>query len=232
MDGSTTVQIQVLLDRFHGGDAAAKAELVRISEDRLLQLTHWMLHDYPRGREHDDTKGIFNESYLRFHTALDEAKPATARQFLGLAALAIRRTLLDLVRKYRGRGEKPWYPPGNLDGIEGGQFVEPDRFALSEDIFSAIDELPDDLREVVMLHHFQGLLHAEIAGLLGLHEDSVKRRWAKARLSLSRKLVAYRTDDGESWPRKSLRWIGSNFCLNGLSNLKLPRRPERRSHPK
>ena len=198
MDGSTTVQIQDLLDRFLKGDAAAKAALVRVAEDRLLILTRRMLRDYPRGREYDDTQGIFNEAYLRLHTALDEAKPGTAREFFGLAALAIRRTLLDLVRKFRGRGSVKRNRPGILDGDVGVTGPEPDRFALSEDLFSAIDELPDDLKEVVMLHHFQGLSQGEIADLLGLHEDSVKRRWAKAKIVLAGKLAAFCPDGGES----------------------------------
>lgn len=203
VDGSTTVQIQALLDRFLGGDEAARAALVGVAEERLLVLTRRMLRDYPRGREHDDTEGIFHEAYLRFHTALDEAKPGTTRQFLGLAALAVRRTLLDLVRKFRGRGADKRTRPVSLDGDDVGRWepaaVEgPDRFVLSEGLFSAIDELPDELKEVVMLHHFQGLSQGEIAGLLGLHEDSVKRRWAKARLLLADTLAAFGPDGGGS----------------------------------
>ena len=198
MSDSTTVQIQGLLDRFLGGDATAKAALVRVAEDRLLILTRKVLQDFPRGREHDDTEGIFQESYLRLHSALDEVKPTTVRQFLGLAALAIRRTLLDLVRKLRGRGaEKRTRPVSlNREDADGGAWDPPEpsapnRFDLTEDLFAAVDGLSDDLKEVVMLHHFQGLAQAEIAGLIGIHEDSVKRRWAKARVILADKLAAF-----------------------------------------
>src|SRR4051812_9476461 len=107
MTVSTTVQIQGLLDRFIGGDEEAKAELIRVAEGRLHVLTRQLLKGFPGGRGHDDTTGIFNEAYTRLHSSLDELKPATVRQFFGLAALEIRRTLLDIVRKLRGRGATP-----------------------------------------------------------------------------------------------------------------------------
>jgi RNA polymerase sigma-70 factor (ECF subfamily) len=196
---STTVQIQGLLDRFLGGDATAKAALVRVAEERLLVLTRRLLREYPGGREHDDTEGIFQEAYLRFHSALDEVRPATVRQFLGLAAVAIRRTLLDLVRKFRGRGAERRNRPVSLDrgttpdagGYDPPAPEGPDRFTLTEDLFAAVDELPEELREVVQLHHFHGLAQAEIAALLGVHEDTIKRRWSKARIRLADKLAAF-----------------------------------------
>ena len=201
MSESTTVQIQVLLDRHLCGYATAKAALIRVAEERLQILTRKMLRDFPRGREHDDTAGIFNESYLRLHTALDAEKPTTVRQFLGLAALAIRRTLLDLVRKLRGRGVDKRNRPLSFEG-DGSNRIDPaapegpNPFDLAEDLLAAVDKLPDDLKEVVMLHHFQGLAQAEIAGLIGIHADTVKRRWAKARVILADKLAAFDPNAG------------------------------------
>ena len=106
MCDSTTVQIEVLLQKFRTGDSAAKSALINVAKERLLNLTSQLLGGFPRGREHDDTTGIFNESYLRLHEALDDLKPETVRTFLGLAALEIRRTLLDVVRKLSGRGKE------------------------------------------------------------------------------------------------------------------------------
>src|SRR5476649_986448 len=80
MSDSTTVQLEALLEKFRTGDPAAKNGLINVAKERLLKLTSQLLGGFPRGREHDDTTGIFNESYLRLHTALDEVKPTTVRQ--------------------------------------------------------------------------------------------------------------------------------------------------------
>ncbi len=199
MPDSTTVQIQGYLDRFLDGDAAAKAALVRVAEDRLLVLTRRLLRDYPRGREHDDTEGIFQEAYIRLHSALDELKPATVRQFLGLATVTIRRTLLDIVRKLRGRGAEKRNRALSLDeggSGDAGPFEPaapegPDRFGVTEDLNGAIDELPAEIKEVLELHIYQGLTLVEIAQLIGAHKDTVKRRWAKARVLLAEKLGVF-----------------------------------------
>jgi RNA polymerase sigma factor (sigma-70 family) len=199
MSESTTVQIQGLLDRFVGGDEKAKANLIKVAEGRLLVLTRQLLRGFPDGRGHDDTTGIFNEAYLRLHSSLDEVKPTTVRQFFGLAALEIRRTLLDLVRKFRGRGKNPNPKPRPLDPPgTGGQRIDPpvrdafqERIDLTEALFNAIDKLPDKLQEVTMLHHFQGLRQAEVAGLLGVHEDTVKRWWNEALVELADLLPGY-----------------------------------------
>ena len=173
-----------------------------MAKDRLHLLTSQLLRSFPRGRDHDDTTGIFNEAYLRLHSSLDEVKPSTVRQFLGLAALEIRRTLLDVVRKVSGRGKtkKGTRVGGNVGGggDEEGAIIDPPikgddqkRFELTEDLFTAIDELPPELKEVVMLLHFQGLTQAEVAALFEVHEDTVKRWWAKARILLAERLAAF-----------------------------------------
>jgi RNA polymerase sigma factor (sigma-70 family) len=193
---SLTAQIQGALDRFVAGEAQAKAELIRISEERLLLLTRSLLRGFPRARELDDTTGIFSESYLRLHTALDEIKPTTVRQFLGLAALEIRRVLLDLVRKLKGRGGLKRPDAVALDGLDSrvvpsGRSSAGAPWDVVEDLYNAIDRLDEDLKEIVMLLYFQGLTQFEAGQLLGVHEDTIKRRWAKARVILAAHLSAF-----------------------------------------
>lgn len=199
MTESTTIQIQGWLDRFIAGDEKAKAELIRVAKSRLIVLTRQLLRGFPDVRDHDDTTGIFNEAYLRLHTSIDEVKPTTVRQFFGLAALEIRRTLLDLIRNIRGRGKGPKPTKVSIDAAgPEGQRIDPPakddlgtRLELTEALFAAIDKLPADLQEVVMLLHFQGLTQAEVGGLIGKHEDTVKKMWAKARRLLAGQLSAF-----------------------------------------
>jgi len=148
----------------------------------------------------EETAGVFNDAYMKLHSALDEVRPATVRQFLGLAALEVRRVLLDRIRKMRGRGQRkrpqmlslqdkqsedaPDHAVADPDG-------DPARLTLALDLLEAIEGLPDDEREVVELKFFSGLTEVEAGKILAVHEDTVKRRWSRARIKLADKLAPF-----------------------------------------
>lgn len=144
------------------------------------------------GSRPDETAGVVSEAYLKLHKALDDVRPATVRQFFALASLQMRRVLLDLARASGRRGKRV-----SADDSENG-FDAPapegeDRDLVS-DLFAAIETLEPELRQVVDLLFFQGLTQAEAAQVLGVHEDTVKRWWAKARVKLARFLGALQPD--------------------------------------
>ena len=188
---SLTVQIQRALDKLQTGDPKAKALLIELSEQRLMVLARKLLRGF--GSSPDETAVIVSEAYLRLHTALDEVRPTTVRQFFGLASLQMRRVLLDLVRVVGRGGTKvslndsdQGFEPVGADG--GTSHVD-----LISDLYSAIDRLEEDLKEVVQLLYFQGLTQAEVGQLFGVHEDTIKRKWAKARVLLAQRLAAFET---------------------------------------
>lgn len=199
---STTIQIQRQLDRLAVNDPKAKTGLIQTAHDRLLILTRKLLGGFPQVRTLEETQSIFNEAFLRLAHALDEVKPASVRQFMGLAALEIRRVLLDIVRKMRGRGrqQRPKNvslgaaPPGQEEAVAADiEDSDPgtSRLNLLLDLLESIEKLAEDEREVVELLIFQGLTQPEAAQIIGVHEDTVKRRWSRARVQLADKLSAY-----------------------------------------
>lgn len=195
----TTVELQSMLERLLAGDPRAKELLITRAYDRLLTLTRQLLGSFGRVRAEEETAGVLNDAYLRLHAALDEVKPTSVRQFIGLAALELRRVLLDRVRKMQGRGRaaRPKQVGFESPDAAGGGAAEPgvdgdeSRLGTVLDLLSAVETLPDDEREVVDLKYFQGLTEAEAGKVLGVHEDTVKRRWAKARIRLAGKLDAF-----------------------------------------
>jgi RNA polymerase sigma-70 factor, ECF subfamily len=52
----------------------------------------------------------------------------------------------------------------------------------------ALGQLPDDYREVIILHHLEGLAFPEVARRLGRTVDGVKNVWARALAQLRRSL--------------------------------------------
>ena len=198
---STTIHVQQLLDRLASNDPQAKADLIAVTHNRLLVLTRKLLSRFPNLRTLEETQTVFNESFLRLGPALEELKPKTPQQFFSLAALQIHRVLLDLVRKLRGRGQEKH--PKNVslaspDRPDDSAAFDVEQTGSEEsllgmvcDLLEAIHNLPEQERQVVELLFYQGLTQAEAGEVLGIHEDTVKRRWSRARIALADKLSAF-----------------------------------------
>jgi len=131
---------------------------------------------------------VLQNALLRLVSALREAKPQTSREFLALAALQIRRELLDLARQFYG----PHGMGANQDSVAGAGSQAPtpeDKADLSHEpcslaqwteLHQHIDALPEEEREIVGLIFYQGLSQAEAAEVLGVSVRTVQRRWHAA----------------------------------------------------
>src|SRR5437763_17122557 len=109
MGDPRSLRLQRCLDRLHGGDEAARHELLNSACERLSQITRTMLRDYPRLKRWEQTEDVLQNALVRLMRALQTITPASVRDFYRLATLQIRRELLDLVRHYfgpEGRGAK------------------------------------------------------------------------------------------------------------------------------
>jgi RNA polymerase sigma factor (sigma-70 family) len=198
MSDSTTIVLQNLLTRFAGGDGAAKKELIDRAHDRLILVARKLLGSFSRLRVEEETAGVLNDAYLRLHTSLDDMKPASVREFMGLAALEIRRALLDRIRKMDGRGKaaRPTKVSIETDNSDGGYDIpdphgDDSRRTLVIDLLEALAALPEEERETVELLFFHGCTQPEAAAIVGVHEDTIKRRWSKARIKLAGKLAVF-----------------------------------------
>ena len=98
-----TAQLQRWVDRHAQGDAAAREQLLRAACDRLLRLTRKMLRNFPEVRRWEQTDDVWQNASLRLWRSLEEVQLVDARHFLRLAALQIRRELIDLSRRHCGR---------------------------------------------------------------------------------------------------------------------------------
>lgn len=188
-----TAHIQAALDRFLSGDPAGKKELVVLSERRLTILARKVLHQF--GPNPEETAAVLNEAFLKLNRALDEVRPATVREFFALAALQMRRVLLDLARAAGRRGKRVTVddPEAGFDPADPRK-GEQSYADVVADLDAAIDRLADDLKEVVHLHYYQGLTKDEIAKVIGVHPDTVKRMIARAKVALQEHLSAFGPD--------------------------------------
>jgi RNA polymerase sigma-70 factor (ECF subfamily) len=190
-----TMMQQLLLQALTGDEGAIDA-LLRHSCERLTILTRRMLGEFKRVRRWAETGDVLQNALLRLVGALREVKPATARDFLALATLQIRRELLDLARRFygpHGIGTNHDSQPGSA--AEADQPGPPERADLTHEpsslaqwseLHQEIERLPNDEREVVGLLFYQGLSQAEAAEVLNISLRTVQRRWHTALCKLHR----------------------------------------------
>lgn len=182
-----SAQLQALLDQ---GDDAAYGELLSVASKRLHKLARKMLRDFPRIRRWEQTDDVFQTAALRLHRSLSEVKPESARQFFGLAATQIRRTLIDLARHHYGpEGQGAKHESGE-DNDYKGRADSPETLASWAEFHEHVDKLPDDEREVFQLLWYSGITQRETAALLEISERTVLRRYYRARLRLRHVLRA------------------------------------------
>jgi RNA polymerase sigma-70 factor (ECF subfamily) len=191
---SQTVQIQACLDRLRGGDETARAELLACACERLRNLARKMLRGFPKVHRWEQTDDVLQNAAVRLHRVLQQITVETSRDFFRLAALNIRRELLDLAKHHygpegQGAHHGTWGPGESATTADPADLSrEPSRLAAWTEFHEQIGALPDEEREVFDLLWYQGLSQAEAAELLGVSERTVKRRWQTARFQLHKAL--------------------------------------------
>jgi len=190
-------QIQSCIDRLRLGDTSARDELLVHASGRLARLTRKMLRDFPGVHRWEQTDDVLQNAVLRLCRALGEVPLTTVADFFRLAAMQIRRELLDLARRYSGAFGLGAHH-ATLEGV--GQACaaigpdpldnthDPGRLAAWTDFHREVDALASTEREAFDLLFYQGLSQAEAAAVLEISERTIKRRWLAARMHLAEAL--------------------------------------------
>lgn len=187
--------IELLLARLAAGDEAARAALINQTSERVVALTRRMFRDYRRLGRWEQSEDIGQNASLRLWKALAASPPATVAEFHRLAALQIRRELIDQVRRYFGPRGLAAHHVSNVDDDPSGSTPpapydvaesthDPAKLSRWAEFHECVAALPDDERAVFDLVWYQGLTQPQAAQVLGISERTLKRRWLAARLAL------------------------------------------------
>ena len=176
-----TLMLQDCLDRWRAGDRTAADELLRAVLTRLEKLAARMIRGFPNVRGQADTDDVLQNSVMRLLRTLRCLRPKTPRDFFNLAAVHIRRELIDLARRSRGKETVP-LNPGSSDAPRPNEPVAPAMADTDQWVrfHEAVDQLPLEEREVVGLVFYHGWTQNKIAELFQVDERTIRRRWASA----------------------------------------------------
>lgn len=175
----------LLLEIPEGGRPAID-RLLPLVYDELRQVAHRL-----RLRENSGhtltTTALVHESYLRL---VDQRRVAWTDRahFLAVAAMAMRRILIDYARRQkaakRGEGERP-LPLDDAVALADERAEE--MLALNEAL-TRLAELNERLARVVECRFFGGLTTGETAAALAVTPRTIERDWAKAKSWLYQEL--------------------------------------------
>ena len=184
-------RLQALLDLAAQGDETAYDRLLSRASERLVTLTRRMLRNYPQLRRWEETDDVLQGAAIRLCRSLKRLQPDSPQRFFGLAAVEVRRTLLDLLRHHfgpEGAAGKHFSDVGQGSSGHGKLLQnEPDRSDPPETLESwaqfheAAERLPAIEREVFHLNWYGGLEQKDIASVLGISVPTVQRRLYRAR---------------------------------------------------
>ncbi|MGE0787554.1 MAG: RNA polymerase sigma factor [Sandaracinaceae bacterium] len=185
-----------LLRRFNHGDADAFAELVRRYQRPLYNFILRSVHR--RDRADELLQDVFMKLVQRSHDFKGNSKFST-----WLYTIA-RNLCIDHSRKMVFRRHQSLDAPGRSgSGDEGPSLLDrtasdapvTDRAVIAQDIqvriAAAVEELPEEQREVFLMRHVQGMPFKEIAAVVGVPENTVKSRMRYALERLQKALAEY-----------------------------------------
>lgn len=166
--------------------------------DFLRQVCRNLLGNFPDIKRWDHTDDVFQAAALKLFVALQETTPESRRHLENLAAVQVRRTLIDLGRKYAAQvamNQQRWTPDPiiipikSMDHLTASSESDPQKLIEWVELHEQIDHLPDEAREVFQLIWYRGMSKHEVAELLAVDLRTVQRRWRMAREFLADSLI-------------------------------------------
>ncbi|MBS0504928.1 MAG: sigma-70 family RNA polymerase sigma factor [Proteobacteria bacterium] len=172
----------LLLASWRAGDLAARDRLFALFYPELRRAAAAMVRREPGLSM--SSGDLIHEAVARL-IGLNRIEWQDRAHFMALAATMMRRALLDHVRSRR-RLKREHEKVELTTGIAGEADIELEALNDALDTLAAIDP---ERASIVEMRYFGGMEIADIAGVLGLSESTVKRRWTAARLWLAEALT-------------------------------------------
>jgi len=149
-----------------------EAELIRMMQSyggALTGMCTMLLSDRHLAQD------IVQETFLRAWRHMDTLRGGPASEKAWLCRIAV-----NLCRDYQ---RTRWFRLVDRDDESIARLPAPDSPEISA-VLSAVHGLPLRLREVILLHYYQGMEPGEMAQALGLSPSAVYRRLRQARARL------------------------------------------------
>jgi RNA polymerase sigma-70 factor (ECF subfamily) len=195
-----------LLADFRAGDVEAGSRLLRHYEAWLKLLARTQMES--RFQAKFDVSDVVQQALLEAVKAFPQFRGHTDGEFATWLRQILAHVLAHEVRRYAGTGKRDIAKERSLDETLGEaaqrlgdilaatgtsptqRLVQQERQQL---LARALEQLPEDYRDVLILRHLEGLSHEEIARRMGRNPGAVRMLWVRALADLRREIRATRS---------------------------------------
>src|SRR5262249_4532207 len=130
-----------------------------------------------------ETRDVLDDAMVQVIKRLEQGSElerlASERDFFVMVAQYVRWALLNTAKRLAGRGQ-----PLPQDDFLAGETVHPFSLEQMTAFHAEVENLPREQREVFELLYFSDLTYDQAAELLGVHRDTIKRRYRDAKEAL------------------------------------------------
>jgi len=189
LESSAKIVKFAVLKKHQEQDAAQERELASFEEtmlphmDAAHNLAKWLL------RNEEDARDVVQEAYLRAFKSFGGFYGSNGRAWL---LTIVRNTSYTLLKKNRAVDLTTTFD--EEIHASGHESVSPatllERSEDADLVREAMDKLPVDFREILVLRHLEGLSYNEIADIAQIPPGTVMSRLARARGKLKECLAA------------------------------------------
>jgi RNA polymerase sigma factor (TIGR02999 family) len=179
-------QITLLLHEWNKGDDKALEQLMPLVYDELRRMARSYLKRQPSNHTFQ-TSELIHEAYLKLAKG-DGQDLQNRAHFFGVAATAMRHILVDYARSKKS-GKRGWQNRVSLGAETAVTSGRSNELIALDDALTALHALDERKSRVVELRFFGGLTNEEMAEVLEISTETVKRDWRFARTWLLRELA-------------------------------------------
>lgn len=201
MDHVTDCQVLEHLKQAKQGDRESLGALFEPFGAYLTLLARLQLDGRLSGKI--DPADVVQETFLRAQQAFDQFRGTSERELMGWLRQILASRMAKQLRRYYGAERRNVGLERALDAdLDRSSFVldaalvaagsSPSQTARRREqaviLADALAQLPPDYREVIILHHLQGLTFAETAARMQRSRGAVEKLWVRSLVALRRQL--------------------------------------------
>lgn len=185
-------RIERLIEAACAGDGDALGELLTSYRKYIVFLARTGLHHHMQAKA--DPSDVAQEVFLAAHNGIEDFQGQSAEQFAAWLRSILSKTLAMHVRRYLGTSKRDPRIEQQLNNslasasgflqtqLVGNAASPSQNFARNEaflQLAEALESLPEDYRQVIVLRHIDGQPFAEIARLMQRSVNSVEKLWVR-----------------------------------------------------
>jgi RNA polymerase sigma factor (TIGR02999 family) len=178
--------VTAMLDALSGGNRTVVDAILPHVYDELRGLARRALRGERNGHTLNTT-ALVHEAYERL-VRQERMTWQNRAHFLGIAALSMRRILLNYARDRLAEKRGGDAPVATFEDGMAPRSIQPAELIDLDAALHRLRGLNDRQARIVTYRFFGGLTQREIAEILGVSEPTVRRDWRLARAWLSREL--------------------------------------------